>query len=305
MSKLAFIFSGQGAQKVGMAKDLYDSFPAVKKMFETADSIRQGTLEQCLEGPKDILNSTINTQPCLFCANIAAAIAATENNIIPDYVAGFSLGELCAIYFSGILSFEDTFKLVCKRAELMHIAEQEQKGTMLAVLKANQDDIKAVCNKFKYAYPANYNSPEQTVVAIKDSLADEFSSEMKKLGAIVIKLSVSGAFHSPFMDSASKSLKKYLSNLNFSTPKIPIYSNVTGKLYENNFVDLISNQINHPVFWQKIVEDLIHFGVDIFVEVGVGKTLCNLIKKIDITKKVFNIEDKESLSVTVSALNCE
>lgn len=302
MGKVAFVFSGQGAQKVGMAKDLFEYSSKVKKMFSLADSIRPGTSEQCFNGSKDELDSTVNTQPCLFCANVAASIVATQNNIFPDCIAGFSLGELCALYFAKALNFEDIFKIVCKRAQFMHESEKKEKGTMLAILKAEKQDILNLCKNFSLAYPANYNCPGQIVVSIKDSLAEEFSNEVKKLGATTIKLPVSGAFHSPFMDNASAAMKEYLSCFKFNSLELPIYSNVTATLYNNNFVDLISKQINHPVLWQNIIENMINDGVDTFIEIGVGQTLCNLIKKIDSTKKVLNIEDKESLNATVNAL---
>lgn len=302
MKKIAFVFSGQGAQKVGMAKDFFDSSINVKKMFKIADSIRQNTSKQCFCGTQEELNQTINTQPCLFCANAAASIVATENNIIPNFVAGFSLGELNAICYSKILTFEETFKLVCKRAQAMHEAEINNKGTMLAILKTNNDDIKKICKKFSCAYPANYNCPGQIVVSIKESLVSDFSNEIKTIGGIVIKLPVSGAFHSPFMDSASNKMKTYLSNLTFCSPNIPIYSNLTASLYDTNFIDLLSQQINHPVLWQKTIENMIKDGTDTFVELGIGTTLSKLITKIDNSKKILNIEDKESLNATIDAL---
>jgi [acyl-carrier-protein] S-malonyltransferase len=295
MKKTAFVFSGQGAQYPGMGKELYECSPAAKAVFDMAEEIRPGTLKQCFESTKEELSITINTQPCVFITDLAAAAAVAEKGIKPEFVAGFSLGEIAAIAFAGILSYEEAFKLVCKRAELMDKAANENPGAMAAVMKITPERTEEICSKFNKAYPVNYNSPAQTVVAADVSEIDELCSMVKAEKGKAVKLAVSGAFHSPFMDSASEAMAEYLADKELKEPSVPVYANLTAEPYSDDFKKLISMQINHPVRWQKTVENMIAQGAERFIEVGVGKTLTGLIKKINADVEAVNIENKEGL----------
>ena len=295
MGKIAFVFSGQGAQYTGMGKELYDCSPAAKSVYDMADSIREGTSSQCFEAKQEVLNRTVNTQPCVFTADLAAAAAVAEKGIKPDYVAGFSLGEIAALGFSGILSYEDAFRLVCKRGELMDKAAQENKGAMVAVLKLTPEKVEEIAGRFENTFPVNYNSPIQTVVATTEENADALMDAVKEEKGRAVKLAVSGAFHSPFMSSAAKGLCEYLQDKELNAPSMPIYSNFTAQPYADDYKALITAQVENPVQWQKTVENLIEQGVDTFIEVGVGKTLSGLIKKINKDVTVYNVEDKATL----------
>ena len=295
MGKIAFVFSGQGAQYTGMGKELYECSPAAKAVFDMADSIRQGTSAQCFEADKETLSITVNTQPCVFTADLAAAAAVAEKGIKPDYLAGFSLGEIAALGFGGVMSYEEAFRLVCKRGELMDKAAKENEGAMVAVMKLTPEKVEELAKQFDSTYPVNYNSPAQTVVATTKENADKLVEAVKAEKGKGVKLAVSGAFHSPFMRSAAEGLGEYLADKELKTPEIPIYSNVTAQPYSGDIKQLIKAQAESPVQWQKTVENLIAEGVDTFIEVGVGKTLAGLIKKINKDVRVFNVENSETL----------
>lgn len=295
MGKTVFVFSGQGAQVPGMGKSLYDNSDAAKAVFDMAESIRPGTLKQCFEGTKEELSETINTQPCVFAVDLAAAAAVAEKGIRPDYVAGFSLGEIAAIAFAGMITYEDAFRLVCKRAEVMDKAAKENKGAMAAVLKLTLEKVEEICSSFEKAYPVNYNSPAQTVVAASEDEIDELCAKVKAEKGKAVKLAVSGAFHSPFMNSASDALAEYLEGVELKEPEIPVYANVTAQPYEGDYKALVAAQVKSPVKWQTTVENLVSQGADRFIEVGVGKTLTGLIKKINNDVTAVNIESKEGL----------
>lgn len=290
MGKIAFIFSGQGAQYSGMGKELYDNSPAAKAVYDMADSIRKGTSKQCFEGTTEELCKTVNTQPCVFTADLAAAYALVEKGIKPDCVAGFSLGEIAALAFSKMLSDEEAFKLVCKRGELMDKAATENPGAMAAVMKISPEQVEEICSKFDKTYPVNYNSPAQTVVATTSENADAFCEAVKEAGGRAKLLAVSGAFHSPFMADAAKGLEEYMKDIEFSQPQTVIYSDVTAQPYEGDFKALVKAQVESPVKWQTIVENMIADGVDTFIEVGVGKTLTGLVKRINGDVKAFKVE---------------
>ncbi len=300
MGKIALIFSGQGAQYSGMGKALYDASPAAKAVFDMADSIREGTSAQCFEGAAEELNRTVNTQPCVFTADLAAAYAVKEAGIVPDCVAGFSLGEIAALAYAGILTDEEAFRLVCKRGELMDRAAKENPGAMVAVMKMTPAQVEEVCAGFDKTYPVNYNSPAQTVVATTSESADAFCEAVKAAGGRAKQLPVSGAFHSPFMADAAAGLADYMKDVDFKEPALPIYSDYTAKPYEGDYKELVRAQVENPVRWQTIVENMIAEGVDTFIEVGVGKTLAGLIKRIDENVAAFKAETPEDIAKIVN-----
>ena len=302
MSKIAFVFSGQGAQAPGMGKELYDCSPAAKAVFDLADGIRPGTSQQCFEGTQEELNVTINTQPCLFACDLAAAKAAQERGIQPDCAAGFSLGEAAAVAFSGMLTEAEAFSMVCKRAELMNEAAQKNPGAMAAVMKLSPQQVETLCGPIENAWPVNYNSPKQTVVAASADTIDQVVEAASAQRGRAVKLAVSGAFHSPLMHSAADGLREYLASVSLREERLPVYANLTAEPYGEDKKETMAAQCENPVRWQKTIENMIANGVDTFIEVGVGKTLAGLIKKINPEVTVYQIENKEGLDAAAEAL---
>lgn len=298
MDTVAFVFSGQGAQYPGMGKELYASSPAARKVFDRADVLRPGTSTQCFSGTSEELSVTLNTQPCMFCMDLAAAFSLREAGITPGAAAGFSLGEIAALTFAEAFDFDTGFRFVCKRAAFMQAAAEKNAGVMVAVLKLKQDEVCNLCAQYEAAYPVNYNCGGQTVVALAKELQADFCKAVQAQGGRAVPLAVSGGFHSPFMDEASKRLEIELKNIAVQTPNLPVYANATAKPYGAYIGEIkatIAAQVNSAVYWQKTIENMIADGITTFIEVGAGKTLCGLIKKISPQVRVLNVENQMDL----------
>ena len=302
MKKVAFVFSGQGAQYGGMGKSLYESSPAARQVFETADKIRPGTSAQCFEGTTEELSVTKNTQPCLYCVDLAAARALEEAGVHADFAAGFSLGEVSALTFAGAFSDEDGFSFVCRRAEAMQLAAEQNPGAMAAVLKLPNETVEELCKSFSRVWAVNYNCPGQLVVAGERTELEAFCAKVSEAGGKAVPLAVSGGFHSPLMADAAEQLKTVLVNISVQTPRLPVYANVTAEPYEGDIRELLTQQVKSPVRWQETIENLAAQGVDTFIECGAGKTLCGLIKKTVKDAKILRVEDSETLQDTLKAI---
>lgn len=300
MGRIAFVFPGQGAQYPGMGKELTEVSPAAAEVFRMADSIRPETSRQCFVGSEEELRETKITQPCMFTVELAAAAALEEKGIHADMAAGFSLGELAALTYACVVDGSTTFNLVCSRGELMQRAAEAADTAMAAVVRLDNETVEQLCAQFDGVYPVNYNCPGQVSVAgLKEKMPD-FSAAVKAAGGRAIPLKVSGGFHSPFMAQAAEDFGKLLEQVDFKNPAVPLYSNRTGRPYEGDMKQLLAKQICSPVRWESIIRHMIGEGVDTFIEVGPGSTLCGLIAKIDRNVRTFSVCDAESLEKCVS-----
>lgn len=300
MGRIAFVFSGQGDQFSGMGKDLYEQYPIAKSVFAMCDAIRPETSAQCFEGTDEELKETKNTQPCLFAMELAAASVLAERGIVPEAVAGFSLGEVVACAFSGIVDKETGFRLVCRRGELMQAAAEKQDTSMAAVVKLDNETVKKLCSKYSAVYPVNFNCPGQVSVAALSSEMASFSADVKAAGGRALPIKVKGGFHSPFMKEASEAFAKELSGLTFNKSEIILYSNKTAKPYTDGVAELLSEQICNPVRWEEAVRNMIASGIDTFIEIGPGKTLTNMIRKISAEVKVYSVCELSTVISEVS-----
>ena len=305
MGKVAFVFSGQGAQYSGMGKSLYEASPAAKAVFDTAEQIRPGTIAQCFESPVEELSVTKNTQPCLFCVDLAAAEALREAGVAADAVAGFSLGEVAAVTFAGMFTAAEGFSLVVKRGEAMQAAAEKVDSAMAAILKLSNEKVEELCRMHQGVYPVNYNCPGQLVAACCKAELESFCSRVKEFKGKAVPLAVSGGFHSPFMDSAEQKLAAAMGQYHLHAPKIPIYANMTAQPYpqqDEACAPILTGQVTHPVQWEKTIRRMAEDGFDTFIEVGPGKTLSGLVKKIIKDAKIYRVEDKATLESTLEAL---
>ena len=299
MKKIAFVFAGQGAQYSGMGKSLYETSPAAKAVFDLCESIRPGTINQCFSGTEEELKETVNTQPCMFAVEVAAAEALREAGITADFAAGFSLGEIAALTYSGAVSVEDGFRIVCERARLMQAAAEKCDTSMAAVVKLDAETVEKLCAEHKEVYPVNYNCPGQIACAgLASSMAD-FSQAVKAAGGRALPLKVRGGFHSPFMTEASEGFASVLAGFEIAEPKMPLYSNRTGLPYaEGSVREGLAAQIASPVRWEDTVRHMIGEGVELFIEIGPGTTLSGLISKTDASVKVCAVCESVEKAVT-------
>lgn len=281
LANVALLFAGQGAQHPGMGAELAASSAAAKAVFDACDAVRPNTSALCFEGTAEELKETANTQPCMFATDLACARALAARGVAPAHVAGFSLGELAALAFAGVMTDADAFSVVCERARLMDAACQANPGGMTAVVKLAPEKVEELAEACG-AWPVNYNSPAQTVVAGTSEALAALAPAVKEAGGRAMPLAVSGAFHSPLMQGASEALAGVLADVPFSGASIPVWANATGEPYPAGADEaraLLASQVAHPVRWTKTLAGLSQAGVDTFVEVGPGHVLTGLVKR--------------------------
>ena len=305
MSKIAFIYPGQGAQKAGMGKDFYENSELAKAIYDKATELLQIDMKALCFEQNDKLDLTEYTQAAMVTTCLAMTKVLEEKGLKPDVTAGLSLGEYCAISVAGGMKEMDAVKLVRKRGILMQNTVPKGEGAMAAILGMEAGAIENVIKDIEDVTVANYNCPGQIVITGKTAAVEEAAEALKNAGAKrAVMLNVSGPFHSPMLESAGEELRKEMEAMEFSELKLPYVTNVTAE-YINDISEtkeLLAKQVSASVRWQESMEKMIADGVDTFVEIGPGKTLNGFLRKIDRNVKVYNINTWDDVDQVVSEL---
>ena len=309
MSKVAFVFPGQGSQKVGMCKDFYDSYACAKKVFEEADdALGFSITKMCFEGPEEDLRLTKYTQPAILTCSVAALAVMREHGLECEAAGGHSLGEYSALVAADVMKLQDAVVAVHKRGEFMQEAVPVGEGAMAAVMGLTPDEIVAVCQNVETecgeaVQAVNFNCPGQVVIAGATKAVDKASEALKAAGAKrAIPLPVSAPFHSTLMKPAAERLKEVLDKIEFRDAKFPVFANVTAEpvVKAEEIRALLVKQAASPVKWEMSMHRMIKDGFDTFVEVGPGKVLTGFTRKIDRAMNALNVEDMASLEKTLA-----
>ncbi|MFP4015616.1 MAG: ACP S-malonyltransferase [Halanaerobiales bacterium] len=307
MSKIAFIFPGQGSQYVGMCAELINNFSEAEHIMSKADKILDMHLRSlCLKGPEDELNQTQNTQPAIYTVSYLINKVLNEKDIYPKMVAGHSLGEYSALVAAGVFSFEDGLKLVRQRGLIMNRAVPASKGAMAAIIGLEDEKILAICQKVDgICEVANYNCPGQVVISGEKDAIEIASKLAEENGAKkVVLLDVSGPFHSSLMKAAEDEFTGVINEIQFNPPEYPVVANVTADIVKKpeEIKDLLVKQLSGSVRWVESIKLMINHGIDTFIEVGPGRVLKGLMRRIDRSVNAYNVEDMKSLDKLLEKL---
>ena len=305
MSKIAFLYPGQGAQTVGMGKDFYEQSALAKSAYEESAKILDMDIKSICFEENDLLNRTDYTQAALVTTCLAMTREIEAQGLKPDMTAGLSLGEYCAIVAAGGMSYEDAVKTIWKRGTLMHNAVPDGSGGMAAVLGLSGEQVKAVTDTAENVSVANYNYPGQIVITGKKDAIEAVTPALKEAGAKrVLPLNVSGPFHSPFLKEAGEELYETLEKVDWKPLAIPYVTNVNAEVITDisETKDLLRAQVSSSVMWEQSVRRMLEEGVDIFVEIGPGKTLSGFMRKIDRKANMFKIGSMEEMHTVVEKI---
>ena len=305
MSKIAFIFPGQGAQTCGMGQDFYEQTETGKRIFDKATELMGFSMPQLCFEENDRLDITEYTQAAMVTASIAMMRVLEENGIKPDVAAGLSLGEYCALAAAGVMSDEDAIRTVRQRGILMQEAVPVGEGAMAAILALDAAAIEEVTGAMEGVWIANYNCPGQIVISGEKAAVEDACEKLKAAGAKrAVMLNVSGPFHSGMLADAGERLGEVLSQVELHEPQIPYVANVTAQYVKSaaEVKELLTRQVSSSVRWQQSVEAMIADGVDTFIEIGPGKTLAGFMRKISRDVKTLNVEKLEDISKVAEAL---
>lgn len=306
MDKIAVLFAGQGSQKPGMGRSLYDHVPEARAVFDEAEEIVPGIRELCFEGPAAALNETVNTQPCVLTCDVAAWAAFSTLGVRPFAGAGFSLGEYAALCAAGVVNFSTALKIVVRRARWMQEEADAAPGGMAAVLGLEAQEIEDIVRLVRGSgvlRPVNYNCPGQTVVAGDTAELDSLITYGREHRLKIRPLAVSGAFHTERMHEAARKTGEYIEDMTFEEPEFILYANRTAMPYDpGDMKRTLSEQTENPVLFEQIVRQLLEKGVDTFVELGPGTTLSGFLKRIDKNARMMHVDDYDSLLLTKEAL---